>query len=508
MKINVFQKVNQPQVLSSTTVSDWFELIKSSEYSNDITKARNGEISLENLKLQLPCVTYNFLYNKYKKDSNIISSTGFLFIDIDNPDFDINSVDKSKITGYYHSVGGTGYHILISVTGLTKQNFKESYITICNELGITKFIDTKAIKHSQFSIISYDDYAYYNDNPYVFNVGGVSSMITHHIGVVSSMITSYNTTYSSTTSNNIRVVSSMITDREEEIYDRTDTPHTPIRFDNTDEISIPQNEDYVVDFDNGYEVIKSFLIPSKLTDNRYNTLLAYATNLLYLNPTLSKVKFTEILTNTSSVISDTGIESSKINRIINSVYKYQQEGKLTPIKFNKNRKIIFSKKSRLSKEEKLDIVRTELAIHKVNKSLAKIKDIITNWNTEEQGTISIKKMTKFKISHNTITKHLNANPELNELFNAKKGISTEANTDHSSHVNEFTVSTSQDDTKSLELTSNDFRTTIENDSRIMELINRLPELTQKGFWNSVDETMTINDILEFAYHISKKQETA
>jgi hypothetical protein len=420
-RIDVFQSVSQPTVISSTTITEWFNQIKSSEYTSDIINARNGLISLDKLKTKLPCVTYNFNYNSYKKDSNIIGSTGYIFIDIDNSNFDITSVDESKLTGYYRSIGGNGYHIVVSVKGITKDNFKPAYSYICNQLGIDAYVDTKAIKHSQFAIISHDSNAYINDNPFEFDTKCISSMITDnkvHQLYDNNVINTYN----SNTSSNTKCISSIITVNKEVIYDRTDA----LRFDNTNEIHIPEGSSYVTDFDNGFEITKAFLIPSKLSDNRYTTLLAYATNLLFLNPNLSKERFKEILINTGNVISDTQIESSKIDRIVNSVYKYKEEGTLTPIKYRKKRKIIFDKKAKMTKEEKLDIVRTEVAINKINKSISKIESIITNWNTSKQGKISIRKISDFGISQNTIRKHLTANKYLNELFESKQTVTNKS----------------------------------------------------------------------------------
>ncbi len=152
MKINVYEKLSKPSVQNTITLKEWFDLIRKSDYSSKICSARNRPEEIKALKQILPCVTYNFLYNGYKKDSNILAPTGILFIDVDNPAFDITSLDKRQLLGYYKSVSGLGYHILIRVEGLKKNNFKASYIQLCQELGLMKYVDTKAIKHSQFSL--------------------------------------------------------------------------------------------------------------------------------------------------------------------------------------------------------------------------------------------------------------------------------------------------------------------------------------------------------------------
>ena len=76
-ELNFYLNVRSPRVIKGVSVEDWFEMIRGSEYSSLIEDARSGNVGYNQVKTsELPCVTYNFLYDSYKKDSNIISSTG------------------------------------------------------------------------------------------------------------------------------------------------------------------------------------------------------------------------------------------------------------------------------------------------------------------------------------------------------------------------------------------------------------------------------------------------
>jgi hypothetical protein len=143
--------------LSGSTSLDWFEFIKESSFSQTITSARAGLLDYTEVKLNsTPCVTYNFLYDKYKKDKNIICSTGLMYIDIDDPSFDVTKVDANKIYSIYHSFGGLGYGIVVKIDGLTKENFNHNYKLVVKDLGLEEYIDLNAAKASQYNVLSYD----------------------------------------------------------------------------------------------------------------------------------------------------------------------------------------------------------------------------------------------------------------------------------------------------------------------------------------------------------------
>lgn len=225
--INTYGCIKNPNVISSISINNWFKSISNSEYSETIQKARIGELDYNKTKESLPCVTYNFLFDGYKKDNNIISSTGYLYIDVDDNTFDISSINYDKIFAYYKSFGGKGYAIIVKVDGLNLANFKSTYLFIVDDLGIDKFIDIQAIKASQFNVLSYDKDIYVNENSYVFKAINDDSPQSY---VIEKKERAYTLEWG-------------------ENYIKRDK----IRFDNIDEIEIPKGDDYVVNWD-GIEI--------------------------------------------------------------------------------------------------------------------------------------------------------------------------------------------------------------------------------------------------------------
>ena len=225
-QINAYKSIKSPKVDSTIPITDWFTLIKNSSYSDLITKARLGNLDYDKTKGSLPCVTYNFVFDGYKTNENIITSTGLIYIDIDNPTFDINKLDTSKVHSYYRSFGGKGYAVLVKVSGVTLNNFDSTYASVTNELGLIEYVDIQAAKATQFNVLSFDSNIFINDNAYTF-----SSVVAPP---------------------------SMVIRKKEKAYtlDRG-AEYKPLRFDDANEI--PVEGLYTVNWD-GWDNIKCFML--------------------------------------------------------------------------------------------------------------------------------------------------------------------------------------------------------------------------------------------------------
>jgi hypothetical protein len=349
--LNTYASVRQPQVQQTLTINDWFRKIKNSEYSSTITQARNGLKDYNTTKFSLPCVTYNFTFDKYKKDDNISSNTGVLYIDIDNPLFELHMLDTSKVYAYYKSFGGHGYSIIIRIDGLTKDNFNYNYLHVCEQLSISEFIDANAIKATQFNVLSYDEDLFINEDCTVFQA---------ETAPLTSVIR-----------------------KKENIY----TSEGGIRFNNLDEVDL-MGGDYIVNWE-GIEYVNCF-IPMKKREagNRNSFLLSYCNNLVYLNPNLVKEAVVTILGHVNQKACYPSVPKEKVFSVVESIFKYKEAGTLQPITFNKKRKFVFDKKLKLSKEEKFAIMNIELCNKKMNESQLKINDILMNWDFNLLGKIT------------------------------------------------------------------------------------------------------------------------
>jgi len=375
--VNVYDRFSMPNVVSTYSIDNWFKKIKFSEHANVIMQVRDGKKDKNVIKQTLPCITYNFLYDKYKEDKNIISPTGLMYIDIDNEKFDINELDLNKVYACYKSLGGKGYAIIIRVDDLSLSNFKSTYLHITDQLGLNEFIDRNAIKASQFNVLSYDEDIFINKDSFVF-----SSL---DVAPPSIVIKKKNKTTAYTT------------ERVAELEFKQ------IRYDDLNEIKI--EADYIVNWD-GYDIIKCFIPIKKITKNRNNVLLSYLNNFVYLNPHISEERALKTLKNINEIACLLPVEDNQLNRIVKSIFTYKKNGKLKPIYFKKKRKIVFDKKCKLTKEEKFGICRIENANKKTNDSKQKLYSIIETWNFIENDVITQRKIiSNHPISKKTVEKY-------------------------------------------------------------------------------------------------------
>jgi hypothetical protein len=369
--INTYECVKNPKVVETLTIDKWLLQIKQSEYSDRITKARLGELDYNETKTGLPCVTYNFLFDGYKSTDYAISSTGLIYIDIDNPEFNIDLLDQSKVFAYYKSFGGNGYAIIVRVNGLTMDSFKASYLNIVNDLGINDYVDVQAIKSTQFNVLSYDKDLFVNENSFLYEA------ITPPPYVKTNKKEAYT-------------------------IDGGAKEFKSLRFDNLDEILF--DGPYTVNWD-GYHYIRCFLPFNKVDKYRNNFLLSYCTNLVFLNPSITIPTTLQILGSVNHKFCNVPVDFDQLMRVVNSVHKYHKEGKLKPITHFKTRKIIFDKTIGYSKEEKLEICRAELSLKWAVEMKKKICDIIENWDFS-LGKISQKRICKnHPISKKTVEKY-------------------------------------------------------------------------------------------------------
>jgi hypothetical protein len=375
-EVNWYHSFNQPQVVSTISVYSWLEKIKDSTHKERIIKARIGELDYDNTKESLPCVTFNFLFNRYKNNNNILTATGLMYIDIDKEDFEIDLVDKSKIFAHFRSFGGEGHAILVRVENLTLDNFKATYSSVSKELGISEFVDVSARKATQYNVLTYDPNIFINADSHVFSATNVAPQSVVIGGTRKQAYT---------------------------IDGGAKHPLSTIRYDNLDSINL--TTDYMVNWD-GYDYIKCFIPMKKVMVNRNNFLLSYCNNLVYLNPWISAERTIQLLDNVNQFACAVPVDEGQIRRVVSSIFRYQQEGKLSPIYFNKRRKIVFDKKSKLTREEKLEICRIELAMKRTSDSRQKMYNLLEGWNFDEHGKITQRKLyMNCPISKKTVEKY-------------------------------------------------------------------------------------------------------
>lgn len=373
--LQTFKNVKNNHVGSNIDVSDWVSMIKGCEFSSTIEKARKGSLNYEKTKVSLPCINYQFYFRDYKKNDNIISSTGLLYFDIDNPSFTLNSIDISKVFLAHKSFGGNGFTIVVRVKSMDKDNYRYYFQEISKDLGIDDLVDYNAAKQVQTNVLSFDSNVYYNTNSkeYYF--------------------------YPPPPSNNKK--------RRREKHIGGDGGYfqkTSLSFSNSEMMDF-EDKDYIVDWGN-IKFVRCSIPYKKLgRGKRNNMLLSFANNFVYLNPNAPKKSLRTILNTVNEKGCSPKVSSSQLDRVVESVWKYKLDGSLKPI-YDKNRSIIFKKDSDLTVEEKQKIVGKEIKKYWKGKSIDKIRDIINNWDFNKLGKISGQKIYKnFPISKKTVEKY-------------------------------------------------------------------------------------------------------
>jgi hypothetical protein len=380
--LDYYTNIKTPTVVSGITSTKWLSMIQDNEYKDTIQDLRNGYGDKTRIKESLPCVTYNYNFTSKRANANVCSSTGLFFIDIDDSTFNPSILDSDKIYAYYKSLGGNGYHVIVQVADIPINSYKSTYRQIVSELGLVEFADNGAAKMSQPTVLSYDRNLFINEDSYIF----------------------------SATTEDIKTVSPTDVYREKketysEVGDtKLNNDTYRIRYDNLSTYEF--NGDYIVDWGN-IDVIKAYIPINKVSNgSRASSMMAYAVNLLYLNPWLYKEKMIGMLGNVNSTMCIEPLGSQQIFSIVESVFKYQEEGTLEPIYSKKKRSIIFKEGAGWTKEDKMSTVHALLREKRSNDSIQKLYDIIEEWDWDVLGKLSIRKVSSnYPISTKTVAKY-------------------------------------------------------------------------------------------------------
>ena len=373
-KINIQASIDRPTIIDTIPVMDWLSKIKEGHLLDKIKKARSfteRKAYQEYKATELPCVPYNALFNKYKKDDNITASTGLLYLDFDDPRFNISFLDTNKVFSYYKSLGGHAYAVLIKVEGLSKINYKDTVLSICSDLGVLQYLDPLALRIGQSSVLSYDPDLFLNLDSITFKA--------------------------------IKTAPPSHSNKQKKGYKRT--MGGGLRFNNLSDYA-QEGKDYVVDFENGFDLVKCH-IPFKVSLlSRNSILLSYCNNLVWLNPFINKDECFKVLEAVNVKAFTDPVEEGRLHKIMNSIFRYKEEGTLKPHIFYKKRKISFAEDNLFTREEKLDICRKELAQFRTHQTRKRLFDVISNWDTTINGKISTRKIQAMKLfSKKTVDKY-------------------------------------------------------------------------------------------------------
>lgn len=367
--VNYYRNVKNPEVEKSISLSEWFDMIAWSDFSPMIKRAREGEVDYDATKIGVcPCVTYNFKYDGYKKNDNMIGPTGVLFIDIDDPSFNPSILDYSKILACYKSFGGKGYSILVRVEGLSNETYKPTLLNVIDKLGLSEFYDKGASKPTQFSVLSYDPDIFINYNSYIFPI--VYSNINKTINI----------------KKNIYI------DKKRKDYtldvrfsDKMRTSNLSEHLDNIDF----GTKKFIDLKDNPIQYAKLFVPPTIKSGVRHNTICTICSQAYGLNPYSTKQK---LYNYTQKINKENCQPPLPTKEVLDIVTHYHNNDPV--LNLNKTKRILFDPSLNLTLSQRQSISRTYLAEQTKLDNTCKIMESVDNWDVKIQGKITYPKIAE------------------------------------------------------------------------------------------------------------------
>ena len=359
-------------VKKNVTVDWWLSEIKFGHlFGEKIKQARvagKGSEEFERIKTkELPCVTWNFHYDKYKEDQKILGSTGFLYFDIDKTGFDASSLDKSKVFSLFKSVSSKGWSVIVRADGITPENYSSSMRGISKELGIDSFNDFGAVKKSQYTVLSFDPEIYINTECFVFKGENYPPE------EIQKKVSLSSNTLHPPQGQGVYVVNDTFLKKEKYTIRLTDA---------TDYIK--EGVNYEV-FEEKIDVTQIQLPNRKSIQPgaRNRVLSTIFSNMLLLNMDVPEDNAYSWLMGINNLICSSPLPEKEVKKIFYSNWKKKGIYKKTK---NKKRRIIFKKDCDWSKEDKLSVCRKEIGRLQTKNRKEEIVKTIEELTIEEKIT--------------------------------------------------------------------------------------------------------------------------
>lgn len=285
------------------------------------------------IKNSLPCFIPNFIHKGgYVNAASIDRPTGFMYVDIDDTD-SIESFMNEYVAAYWRSTSGTGYSVLLSVKGLTKDNTNEVTKYVCNLLNIP--YDKNAKSKDRNVILSYDYNAVLLDS---YSTIDVSHILKQDLSVHSSLILPKKERGGNTVLNSGSV--KLRVNGKDSLISKIDF----------------KDDDIVVDLGHkvGYATVGSSFL--KIPEGKRNSSLFFMCCQLKALNTWADI---ELIKKYMMVINKNGcvvpVSPAELFKICSSVFDRYKRGELKIIN-NKTCRFLFNPKYNLTNKEKRQIV--------------------------------------------------------------------------------------------------------------------------------------------------------
>jgi len=323
-------------------------------YKENILRARaigkyasDGSINpgYDKIKCALPCVSWNFRFDRRRTNENVTCSTGYLYFDIDKEGFTIDRMDKSKIFACWSSLSNIGKSVLVRVSGITSRNFECNYTLIAQDLGIEEIIDLGSKKIVQANVLSYDPGIYINYDSHVYMASEPEQVTLNNKREAVALVA---TSLIEEEKVQDKKVSSGTNIREEKKKKYIRPRDTFFRYSNID--AYVENDGFK-SYKEGVPVICLYLPATISRGKRRRTLLPYCNDLVFLNPDIEQEEIQDHIMYRNSLRCSPPLEEKEIRYIVNLVFKAKVNGILKP-RGEKVRKVLFGSKCGMDKHDK------------------------------------------------------------------------------------------------------------------------------------------------------------
>lgn len=324
---------------------------------------------------KLPAVSMAFNFSKdYIKGENIDSPTGYLYLDVDGKtelDFEINT---TYVCACWRSLSNTGIALVVKVEGLTADNLKPATAEIARLLDIP--YDPKAVSIDRLTVLPYDPNAYYNDKT---DIIPIAKLLPYDSEVIAE-------SEKSTHFNTINKVNTI----------GYECNGYKLRFNNLNELLQPlniqfdENGFYDLGKDNKLKYAQVF-IPFRTvnTGERESILKSIAYQLIALNKNAPKYLLLKYLQIVNAKIMSPQLSSTEVNITFNKVYK-KRKG-IQP-RLSTSRRFFYD--DTLTTTEKRKLNASQIGKDKVIKTTKELLEIMSTWDIEKYGKITIDKVTE------------------------------------------------------------------------------------------------------------------
>jgi len=385
--ISCFNNIKSPLVAKEVDIYEFIEQVKEPNQSvlDLIIKARTNygkdKYLYDKIKEQLPCFTLNFSFHNRKANANIKASTGFIYLDVDNKT-DIDLANELIFVSW-KSLSNNGRGVLVKVEGLTKNNFKNTYLSIAKELNIEA--DKNANKPSQYCIHSYDKDIYLNNDSITWECKDEIIKNTPTKGI-------------------------LLKGKKDRAKKGV---FTKLRFNNIDDYDF-KGKDYLY-FEDKKEAIAEVFIRKRITKgNRNNVISSIASQIKALNLNIPFDDFRRLLLNVNFDRCRPSLKGYEIDSVIEKVFK-NKENKLF---FNSEKRFLFNPQSNLTKQEKTKITAPIMGERRSDKTVSEIKEVLNKWDRNKHGKVTINTLiTETGKCKNTIEKYYKNFKELRTKIN-------------------------------------------------------------------------------------------